>query len=35
MVLVNALIKLEVENIIIVDDGSDNQCTEIFESIKV
>lgn len=34
-ILVNALIKLGVENIIIVDDGSENQCADIFESFKM
>ena len=34
IILVNALIKLGVENIIIVDDGSENQFMDIFESIK-
>ena len=35
MILVNALTKFGVENIIIVDDGSENRCTDIFESIKI
>jgi len=35
MILVNALIKIGVENIIIVDDGSENQYTNSFEMFKI
>jgi glycosyltransferase involved in cell wall biosynthesis len=35
VMLVNELIKRGIENIIVVDDGSKNQCKDIFQSIKV